>query len=403
MLQFRGMTTEFFIRNRAALAKKIGGIPIVICAYTLLQRSGDAAFHFEQEANFWYLTGIESPNWTLVIHGTKEYLIAPEVSEVHQLFEGSLSTASAKKVSGVQYILSASEGETLLDELAGKSKAVATIGEDQHVEQYDFALNPGPVEMLKKLRTVFGEVEDCRHDLAILRAIKTPEEIQLIRNAIQLTINGFDAVRNNIHHYSFEYEIEAEFTHYFRKNGATGHAYDPIVATGKNACTLHYVQNQAALNSGEYVLLDIGARLDGYAADITRTYAYGQVSERHQAVHAAVESAHVEIIALLRPGLSVKEYFKKVDDIMTEALRGLGLLNDTSDYRKYFPHSISHGLGIDVHDSLGGPDVFAPGMVLTVEPGIYIPEEGIGVRIEDDILITEVGHENLSARLPTSL
>ncbi|MBC7565055.1 M24 family metallopeptidase, partial [Candidatus Saccharibacteria bacterium] len=154
---------------------------------------------------------------------------------------------------------------------------------------------------------------------------------------------------------------------------------------------------------GEFVLLDIGARLNGYPADITRTYAHGDVSDRHKAVHLAVETAHHKIIALLKPGLNVKDYFHKVDKIMLVALHDLGLLKVEEDYRKYFPHSISHGLGIDVHDSLGGPEAFQPGMVLTVEPGIYIPEEGIGVRIEDDILITENGHENLSAGLPTSL
>jgi Xaa-Pro aminopeptidase len=204
----------------------------------------------------------------------------------------------------------------------------------------------------------------------------------------------------------YEYEIEAAFTHAFRSNGATGHAYDPIVAGGKNACTLHYNDNNMALPKNGLVLMDIGARVGGYAADITRTYAIGTPTQRQKDVHAAVESAHHAIITLLRPGASVIEYHDSVDAIMKEALIGLGLMqsvDDTKAYRTYFPHAVSHGLGIDVHDGLGRPETFQPGMVLTVEPGIYIPSEGIGVRIEDDILITDTGHRNLSAALPTSL
>jgi len=151
------------------------------------------------------------------------------------------------------------------------------------------------------------------------------------------------------------------------------------------------------------VLIDAGAKVGGYAADITRTYAIGRPSDREIEVHAAVETAHKAIIDLIKPGFGMKDYHFQSDEIMKKALKSLGLLNAPADYRKYFPHAVSHGLGIDVHDSLGGFETFQPGMVLTVEPGIYIPEEGIGVRIEDDILVTEEGNRNLSAALPTSL
>ncbi|HEY8885990.1 MAG TPA: Xaa-Pro peptidase family protein [Candidatus Microsaccharimonas sp.] len=397
------MEKEFFTHNRQAIFGVSDVDAIIVAGHVSLQRSNDASYTFEQEANFWYLTGIHAPGWWLVIEKEKSYLVAPDVDEIHRIFDGSLSNKDAKNISGVDVVLKHKAGKNLLQSLKEAGSTIATIGEDPHKEHYDFALNPGPVEMLKNLQDIFGEVTNCRHELAKLRAIKTPEEVQLIRNAIQLTINGFETVRNNIHHYSFEYEIEAEFNYQFRKLGASGHAYDPIVAAGKNACTLHYGKNQDPLVPGEFVLLDIGARLGGYPADITRTYAHGDVSDRHKAVHLEVETAHHKIIALLEPGLNVKDYFFKVDKIMLVALNNLGLLKEKDDYRKYFPHSVSHGLGIDVHDSLGGPETFQPGMVLTVEPGIYIPEEGIGVRIEDDILITETGHENLSDGLPTSL
>ena len=397
------MDKTFFTRNRKVLFNAVKADVLVFAGNILVQRSNDASYDFEQEANFWYLTGIDTASWLVVIQKNKTSLIAPDVDDVHRTFDGSLSNDEAKNLSGADEVLSHQEGQALLEGLKEFNPTVASLGEDPRKEHYDFALNPGPVDLLVELKELFGEIQDCRHELAKLRAIKQPEEIELIRSAITITTEAFEMVRNDIHHYSFEYELDADFTSYFLKKGAKGHAYDPIIAAGKNAVTLHYSKNKDQLVPGGLVLLDIGARYKGYAADITRTYAHGDPSPRHRAVHAAVEAAHHKIIELLQPGFSVKAYFDKVDRIMLVALNELGLLKEKSDYRKYFPHSISHGLGIDVHDSLGSPDVFKPGMVLTVEPGIYIPEEGIGVRIEDDILITETGHENLSNRLPTSL
>lgn len=397
------MDSTFFTGNRQTLYEKAQVDALILAGNVSVQRSNDASYDFEQEANFWYLTGISAPGWWLVIEETRSSLVAPDVDEIHRIFDGSLSNEEAKNISGVDVVLSHAEGEALVASLAAGHARVSSIGEDPHKAHYDFMLNPGPIAMLSKLQDIFDTVEDCRPDLAKLRAIKQPKEIELIRQAIELTIVGFEAIKSTIHQYSYEYEIEADFTYQFRKRGASGHAYDPIVAAGKNACTLHYGKNQDALVTGELILLDIGARLHGYPADITRTYAYGEITERHKAVHSQVEAAHRQIIALLNPGLAVKEYFEKVDEIMLTALKNLDLIKEKSDYRKYFPHSISHGLGIDVHDSLGSPETFQPGMILTVEPGIYIPEEGIGVRIEDDILITETGHENLSEGLSTSL
>lgn len=395
------MKQQFFIdnRKRASTSSEF----VVIAGYASMQRSNDASFHFEQEANFWYLTGIEEAGWWLILQDTKSYLVAPDIDEVHRVFDGGMSSDTAVMISGVDVVISHSEGEVLLSELATTYRKVSTVGTDPHVDHYDFTLNPGPIEMLAHLQNTFEEVVDCRSALASLRAIKQPAEIEHMREAIALTIEAFEVVKAKIDSYTHEYQIEADFTHHFRYAGAAGHAYDPIVASGKNACTLHYGQNQAALKAGDTILLDIGARVHGYPADITRTYQFGQVTDRQKAVHSAVVQAHQDIIALLRPGLDVREYMTTVDDIMHDALRGLGLLQAEADYRKYFPHSVSHGLGIDVHDSLGGPKEFKAGMVLTVEPGIYIPEEGIGVRIEDDILITVDGHENLSEKLATSL
>ena len=398
------MNVQFFNENRKRVAEVLRGV-LVLSGYHAMQHANDAAAFFEQEANFWWLTGIEEPGWWVIIDDTRQkaWLVRPDVSDMHRVFDGSLSSARATQISGISDVIDQKQAAQILSDLASQGEIVFSLGDHPHADHFDFVFNPAQKEMWDSLAGIFKEVKDCRANLAKLRAIKQPEEIQAIREAINLTIEGFGLVKRKIDAYSFEYEIDADFSHTFRSKGATGHAYDPIVAVGKNACTLHYGKNQDKLVPGQLILMDVGARLGGYPADITRTYAYGEVPDRQKAVHAAVEKAHVEIIELLGPGISVAEYSDKVDEIMQRALESLGLMKSKKDYRKYFPHAISHGLGVDVHDSLGGPKTFQPGMILTVEPGIYIPEEGIGVRIEDDVLITETGYENLSAALPTSL
>ena len=402
------MKAAFFSGNRQKLCNLVGSSPVVMTAYTQLQRGNDAAFAFEQEANFWWLTGIEAPDWQLIIDGArkKSWLVAPEVDEVHEVFVGSLRPDAALKISGVDAVLSRAEAEEKLSELAKTHAVVFTLGDDPYAAHYDFSRNPAPDNLKRRLGRLFADVRSVRRELGGLRAIKQPEEIAAMERAIALTVEAFDHVRERLSEYRHEYEVEAEFSYYFRRHGAAGHAYDPIVAAGGHACTLHYGDNNGPLKTGQLLLLDIGARHHGYAADITRTYALGQPTERQVVVHRAVTEAQRKIIGLLRPGLAVKEYHEHVDELMKDALLSLGLMKNREDavnYRRYFPHSVSHGLGIDVHDSLGGPVYLEPGMVLTVEPGIYIPEEKIGVRIEDDILITSDGCRNLSAALSTDL
>lgn len=399
---------NLFVTNRQRLMAELKGGVAVVGAYAAMQRGNDMAFAFEQEANFWWLTGIDAADWWVIVDAKrmKTWLVAPRVSAVHEIFDGSLSEEEALKISGADEVLARDDAKSMLRDIAKKHSVVYTLGEQPHAEHFDFVLNPAPKKLYDQLIRTFNSVQDCRKTLAKLRAIKQPAELARMKKAIKLTADAFDHAKLILEAARFEYEIEAEFSYYFRTRGAKGHAYDPIVAAGKNACTLHYVQNDAKLKSHELLLLDIGARVDGYAADITRTYAVGEPTKRQVEVHAAVETAQKDIIGLLQPGLAVEQYQKAVDRIMTKTLQDLGLmhgLNDEKNYRKYFPHAVSHGLGVDVHDSLGGPRVLRSGMVLTVEPGIYIPEEKIGVRIEDDILITEKGHSNLSARLSTSL
>lgn len=401
------LQSNFFVGNRERVMSKLEGGVLVVGAYSEMQRSHDAAFRFEQEANFWYLTGIERPDWWVIVDAAraKTWLVTPEVDPVHALFDGELSSEDAQRISGVDNVISRAAAIDLLKQTARQHQLVHTVDQPERSDVFGFTLNPALREMRELLTRYFTGVRDFRPKLARLRAVKQPAEVAAIEAAVDITVRTLTDVRAQLSIYQYEHEIEADITRGFRFAGASGHAYDPIVASGENACTLHYGDNSAKLAKKSVVLIDVGAQVEHYAADITRSYAYGEPTKRQREVHAAVESAHRDIIEMLRPGLGVDEYGAQVDGRMKQALIDLELIASTDDerYRRYFPHSISHGLGLDVHDSLGAPQVFEPGMVLTVEPGVYIPEESIGVRIEDDILITDSTFRNLSAKLSTGL
>lgn len=401
------MEPAFFVQNREKLATQLEGGLVVVSAYSKMQGAADSASPFEQDANFWWLSGIDAPEWWLIIEpgSRKSWLVAPDVEDAHLLFDGSLAPDDAVFTAGVSGAMNRDEGIKKLRELAKKHPVVYTHGEPPYAEYVDFVLNPAPKKLRDILGRIFSSVHDCRKEIARLRAIKQPAEIAAITEAATITVDAFEETRSMLASCRYEYEVEAELTYRFRKQGAS-HAFAPIVASGSHACTLHYGQNSGKLDRGEMVLIDAGARLGGYPADVTRTYAMGKPTKRQAAVHEAVKIAEERIIALLEPELRIEDYVRSVDSVMKESLLSLGLMKDSQDeekYRRYFPHAVSHGLGIDVHDSLGGWKYLQPNMILTVEPGIYIPEEGIGVRIEDDILITQDGHRNLTGSLSTEM
>jgi len=394
---------KIYNQRRENFSNNINNEPAVLTAFSAMQQTNDNAGPFVQESSFFWLTGITEPNWQLVLFGEKSWLVSPGKSDIHRIFDGGMSAEEAKRTSGVSEVIFEDEYKNLLKELGDENPVVHTILRHPHSNDFDFVLNPALQRLHAKLQRSFSEVVDCRKELSKLKAIKSAEEIELMQQAIDISIDGFNKVKATLSIAKYEYEVEATLSFAFRSAGAEGHAYAPIVGTGKNACTLHYIENNDAFAENGMVLIDAGAKVGSYAADITRTYGIGTPSEREQAVHSEVEKAHKAIIELIQPGASIVDYHTKVDDIMKQALKNLKLFKAPTDYRRYFPHAVSHGLGIDVHDSLGGYEAFQPGMVLTVEPGIYIEEEGIGVRIEDDILVTEEGNRNLSAALPTSL
>ncbi len=237
--------------------------------------------------------------------------------------------------------------------------------------------------------------------------VKQPPELIALQQAIDITIDSLQALTavDTFNTYHSEYEFEADLSREFRFRAATGHAFAPIIAGGARACTLHNVSNAAPLMPNSLVVLDVGAEVAHYAADITRTRVYGQPTHRQQEIFDAVLDVQAYALELLKPGTQLKEYEQAVETYMGATLRKLKLITTAGspDIRKYFPHATSHFLGLDVHDVGDYSLPLTPGVVLTCEPGIYIPEEGIGVRIEDDILITETGNRVLSQRLPKTL
>ena len=402
-------TSDFFVGNRARLRDLFTGkAPIVITAAGQLQRGNDSTYPFHQDANFWYLTGIDEPDMVLVMDKGKEYLILPERSDYQDIFDGSVDTSELTRISGIKAILSASDGWKQLGARIKKVKHVATLAAPKpYIEIYGMYANPARAELVGKLKShnVSLKLLDLRIHLTRLRMLKQTPELKAMQIAINLTAGAIKRVQKRLPKLLHEYEIEAEITAYFLKHGADN-AWKPIVAAGDNACVMHYHSNQSAIAPDNLVMIDIGAEVHHYAADITRTFSSGaKPSRRQQIVHKAVQEVQDFAFGLLKPGVMIKAYEQQIEHFMGEKLRELGLIKtiEREQVRKYFPHATSHFLGLEPHDAGNYDQALEAGVVITVEPGIYIPEEGIGVRIEDDVLITENGIEILSRRLPRDL
>lgn len=397
------LNAAFFSGNRQRLYKQLApnGV-VVLTAYNKLQRSHDMDYPFEQEANFWYLTGIDHADWRLIadVDSGKEWLVAPQLNMMQELFDGSLSAQEATQLSGIEGIISKREGARLLRELTAQKEHIFTL-KPTSTRWYGFVANPAQKTLMRQLDT--AKVQDIRLQIARMRGIKQPVELKAMQEAIDITIAGINELRRVLPDLQYEYEAEAVYAAACRRLGAEGQAWHPIMAAGANATQIHYIKNGSPLKKNGWLLLDVGARKHGYVADISRSIPLGTPTDRQRAVYEAMMRVQRAGINLLKPGQEVRKYLELVDEHMSEELKQLGLIANSKDMRKYFPHAIGHGLGIDAHDPLGRPEVFAENMVLTVEPGIYIPEEQLGLRVEDDILITADGPKNLSGALPSEL
>lgn len=400
--------TTFFTGNRARLRQLFTGTaPIVIAANGKLQQASDEAYPFFQDGSFWYLTGIDEPDLILVMDKDKEYLIVPERSDVSEIFDGAVNIDELIRISGIRDVMNEKEGWKYLGSRLKRVRHVATLAANpKYMETFGMYTNPARAVLMQRLKEQNESLEllDIRSHLARMRMIKQPAELAALKRAIDVTIDTLKGITRptQLSRYAFEYEVEADITRGFRRAGARGHAFTPIVASGHRACTLHHISNEGRLASDELMVIDVGAQVDHYVADITRTVDLGNASRRAHTVYAAVAEVHAFASSLLRPGIIMREYEKQVEAFMGEKLRELGLIKSIEHdaVRQYFPHATSHFLGLDAHDAGDYERPLEAGVVMTVEPGIYIPEESIGVRIEDDVCITADGVEVLSARLP---
>ncbi len=399
----------FFAGNRRRLKELFtGSAPIVLTANGSLQRNGDSTYLFRQDSSFWYLTGIDDPDIVLVMDKDKEYLIVPEGNEIRDVFEGEINQARLSEISGIKSVIDSKNGWKQLANRLSRVKHMATLAAPPAYEpHYNMYTNPARALLIARCKDISPGLEllDLRSHLAKMRVVKQPEELVALREAVDITVKTIKTIAQKRNKFNYEYEIEAEITREFRRRGAAGHAYNPMVATGVNACTLHYFSNNDKLPGKGLLFLDVGAEVKNYAADISRTYALGKATRRQQKIHAAVLEVQDFALARLTAGTIIGDYEKEVEQFMGEKLRALGLIKSITreNVRRYYPHATSHFLGLDAHDSGNYREPLKPNCVVTVEPGIYVPEEGIGIRIEDDVLITEDGNEVMSSNLPRSI
>lgn len=398
----------FFQGNRRALLSRLGESGVVaLAANTTIQRNRDNGYPFRQESSFWYMTGVNEPDVVAVFDEYEAFLIKPNGRhQAHEAFEGSIDNAALTEQSGGLEVLDHQTGWRRLKSLALKHGIVyAPQTSASYIRALGLQTNSGPNRLRASLKRRLPRsviYQDIRADLSALRAIKQPAELTAIRRAIDVTTEAFLALDNEA--LDSEAGVAARLRYEFARRGAD-EAYPSIVAGGKNACTLHYRQNNQAIESANLLLIDAGAEVSLYAADITRTFVVDEsrVSGRALEVRDAVADLQQQAIELFIPGQSLNGIEKSFESMMTEALKNLGLAANQQDHRllrQYYPHRLSHFLGLDVHDVGDYSVSLEAGMVMTAEPGIYIPEEGIGVRIEDDVLITDNGCEVLSADCP---
>jgi Xaa-Pro aminopeptidase len=319
-----------------------------------------------------------------------------------EIFDGSLDLAAMKVSSGIATIVSEKEGWAQLKPVLSKLQSAALLfPSEPYIKGIGMYTNPSRQVLLQRMKAVRPKLElvDIRPEVSALRVVKQPVEVAAIQRAVDVTCDAFNNAMSNS--YTYEYELEAAMEYQFRKNGLNGHAYHSIVAGGINACTLHYEKNAARFDHSQLVLVDAGSQEGYYAADITRTWLMGKYTPRQRAVIDAVNDSLEFGLEQLKPGVSFWDCEQKVRSFVGKELQKLGLITsqDEDAIHKFYPHA-PHFLGLDVHDSGDYHQPLEAGMVLTLEPGIYIPEESIGVRIEEDIVITATGYKVLSAACP---
>ena len=411
---------SLFINNRARLTELLeNGTLAVITSNLESPTNADECHPYRQNSNLYYLTGIAQNHTSLILFPTaanpdnREILFIQESDPMTVIWEGrKLSIDEARERTGIQNIKFSSAFEDTLRQLGIEANTIA-LETNEH-SRLSSNLPTGNQILRENVRNWFPlhNLSRLSPILTDLRMIKSDEEISQIKKAWEITEAGFRRVLEFVKPGVSEWEIEAEYIHEFTRHGSAGFAYQPIIASGASACVLHYTENNQFCQDGDLLLMDVAAEWNGWRSDMTRTIPVnGKFTDRQRDVYNAVLSVMEEAKRLLRPGVSIKEYQKRVQKFMGQELVKLDLISqeelDSDDWltavRKYFMHGTSHHIGLDVHDVTAPNCVVAEGMVFTIEPGIYITEENLGIRLEDNVIVGKSENINLSEHVPLKI
>ena len=418
-MKYSPINASLFIKNRAAFVKQMEkGALAVFNSNDIFPISADSSMPFQQHRDIFYLSGVDQEESVLVLSPNasnpahKEILFLKETSELIAIWEGEkLTKETALQVSGIKTVYWLQQFPVIFKQLMAECGGIY-LNTNEHLRA-STEVETREDRFIKKVRIDYPAHQTLKSApiLHQIRAIKSQVEIDLMQTACNITEAGFRRLLGFVKPGVWEYEIEAELVHEFIKRRSKGFAYTPIIASGKNACVLHYIENNQQCQDGEVILLDVAAEYANYSSDLTRCVPVsGRFTKRQKAVYNAVLHVKNEAEKLLVPGVIMADYHKNVGLLMEEQLVGLNLISiddiknqkpEWPAYKKYFMHGTSHFIGLDTHDVGLWHQPIQAGMVFTCEPGIYIPEENLGIRLEDDLVVQEKGEPfNLMKNIP---
>tara|TARA_B110001450_G_scaffold248883_1_gene265573 strand:+ start:3387 stop:4682 length:1296 start_codon:yes stop_codon:yes gene_type:complete len=418
-MKYAQINRELFIKNRKNFSAKMKPSSLAVFnSNDIYPVSADSTLPFAQHRDIFYLSGVDQEESILILFpdcpnpAHREILFLKETNEHIAVWEGAKLTKEAAFLSsGVQTVYWLKDLEKVLFEIMTQCDTVYINTNEHYRANVETETREARFTKWLLQKYPAHSVAKSNPILQRLRAVKDQIELDLIQQACDITEKGFRRILNFVKPGVYEYNLEAEFIHEFLNNRSKGFAYTPIVASGNNANVLHYVENNQECKAGDLILLDVGAEYANFSSDMSRTIPVsGRFSDRQKAVYNAVNRVKNDATKMLTPGTIWSDYHVEVGKLMTSELLGLGLL-DKADvqsqdpkwpaYKKYFMHGTSHHMGLDTHDYGILTDPMQANMVFTVEPGIYIPEEGFGIRLEDDVVIQESGVPfNLMRNIP---
>ena len=421
-MKYLPIDSNLFKRNRSKFISQM--LPNSIAVFNsndIFSTGADSTLPFYQHRNIFYLSGVDQEESILVLNPNannpahKEILFLKETNDHIAIWEGAkLNKDQAKNSTGIQSVYWLDEFETIFSKLMTNVDKVYFNNNDHYRKAVEMQTREDRFLIWLKSNYPKHKIEYSFPIMEKLRGVKEPEEIELIQKACDITEKGFRRVLKFLKPGVMEFHVEAEYSHEFLRNRSKGFAYTPIIASGYNACVLHYINNNMQCKDGDMLLMDIGAEYANYSSDMTRTIPVnGRFTDRQKSVYQAVLNVKNEASKMLIPGTLWEEYHVEVGKLMTSELISLGLL-DKSDiqnqdhknpaYKKYFMHGTSHHMGLDTHDYGDLKTPMVANMVFTVEPGIYIPDENLGIRLEDDVVIKNSGTPiNLMKSIPIEI